>query len=74
MSGGVVIGVDQLSPEALDGVIEERVTREGTEYGATDVPLARKKAQVREQLHRGEAVIVFDPTTESCNIVLRREL
>ena len=33
---GVELDVDQLSPEALRGLVEEFVTREGTEYGASD--------------------------------------
>jgi uncharacterized protein YheU (UPF0270 family) len=32
-----VIPVDRLSPEALQGVIEEFVSREGTDYGETEV-------------------------------------
>lgn len=61
-----------LSPEALQGVVEEFVTREGTEYGAADVPLARKVEQVRRQLERGEVLIFFDEESSSCHL-LRRE-
>lgn len=39
-----------LSPEALRGVIEAFVTREGTDYGAQEVPLDTKVCQVRQQL------------------------
>ena len=59
-----------LSPEALQGVIEAFVLREGTEYGAHDVPLDSKVAQVLRQLERGEARILFDPVTESIDLVL----
>ncbi len=57
-----------LPPDVLTAVIEEFVTREGTEYGPVDVPLAEKVAAVRRQLRRGEAVIVFDPETETTSI------
>lgn len=57
-----------LSPEALDGVIEEFVTREGTEYGTSEVSLADKCRQVRRQLENGEAVITFDDETHTCSI------
>jgi uncharacterized protein YheU (UPF0270 family) len=57
-----------LSPEALCGVIEAFVTREGTDYGVHDVPLATKVAQVQHQLDAGTAVIVYDADTESCTI------
>lgn len=60
----------ELSAEALRGVIESFVLREGTEYGARDVSLEDKVAQVTRQLERGEAQIMFDPASESITIVL----
>ncbi len=57
-----------LSPDALRGVIEAFVTREGTDYGAQDVPLATKVGQVRQQLDAGTAVLVYDEHTESCTV------
>jgi uncharacterized protein YheU (UPF0270 family) len=59
----------QLSAEALRGVIEEFVTREGTDYGAVSVCLSDKVRQVRDQLDRGEALLVYDPETSTCNII-----
>ena len=57
-----------LPPRTLQALIESFVLREGTEYGAQEVPLATKVAQVLRQLQRGEARIVFDPATESVDI------
>jgi uncharacterized protein len=54
----------------LRGVLESFVLREGTEYGERDVSLDQKVAQVTRQLQRGEAQIVFDPETESIDIVV----
>jgi len=62
-----------LSPEALGGLIEEFVSREGTDYGGPVATLEEKVAQVQRQLERGEAIVFFDPTTETCNIVPVRE-
>jgi uncharacterized protein YheU (UPF0270 family) len=67
----VEIPLDQLSREALVGVIDDYVLREGTEYGATDFTLERKREQVLAQLRSGSALLVFDQTTETCTIVLR---
>ncbi|HLT64503.1 MAG TPA: YheU family protein [Pseudohongiella sp.] len=67
----MLIPWDRLSPEVLDAVIEEYVTREGTDYGPYDYSLADKVAQVRLQLQRGEAVIDFDPNTETCHLLPR---
>ena len=59
----------ELAPETLRAVLESFVLREGTDYGERDVPLERKVADVMRQLERREAVIVFDPETESVAIV-----
>jgi len=63
------IAYDQLSPEALHGVIEEFVTRDGTDYGEVEVPLETKISQVLDQIKSGKAVIVFDHGSETCNIL-----
>ena len=59
----------ELAPETLRAVVESFVLREGTDYGESDVPLESKVADVMRQLERREAVIVFDPMTESVAIV-----
>jgi uncharacterized protein YheU (UPF0270 family) len=66
---GVEIPATRLSPETLDDLIEEFVTRDGTDYGEREHSLAEKKRAVARQLDRGEAVIVFDAETETCNII-----
>lgn len=68
----VVVPHGELSAAALRGVIESFVLREGTEYGTHDVGLEVKVAQVRRQLERGEAHILFDPATETIDIALAR--
>ena len=66
---GVELQPDQLSPEALRGLIEEYVSREGTDYGPGEWTLDDKVEQVRAQIERGEAKIVFDSELESASIV-----
>jgi uncharacterized protein YheU (UPF0270 family) len=65
----VVVPIDRLSREALDGLIEEFVTRDGTDYGEREDTLEEKKNAVIRQLERGEIVIVFDSESETANIV-----
>jgi len=60
----------ELSSDALRGVIEAFVLREGTDYGETHHSLEDKVQQVLRQLERREARIVFDPNTESVDIVV----
>ena len=64
----------QLSPEALRGVIESFVLREGTEYGEREFTLDEKLAHVMQQIERGEARIMFDPVSSSVDIVVTRKL
>ena len=71
---GIELSPDDLSPEALRGLIEEFVTRDGTDYGAVERGIDEKVAAVTEQLLSGEARLVFDPETETANIVVARDL
>jgi uncharacterized protein len=64
----MIIPHQMLSPDALHGVIEAFVTREGTDYGTQDVSLATKVWQVRQQLDAGTAVVVYDEGTERCTM------
>ena len=59
----------QLSPEALQTLVEEFVTRDGTDYGDSEVSLEQKTTQVIRMLDKGDIAIVFDAATESCTIV-----
>lgn len=67
----VEIPFDLLSPEALAGVLESFVLREGTDYGAVELTFEQKVAQLRAAVERGEARIVFDPDTESVTVLPR---
>ena len=69
-----IIPWSSLSNDALQGVIEDYVTREGTDYGEHESSLARKVAQVQAQLQSGRVVIVFDAEAESCSLLAADEL
>ncbi len=65
----VEVPAADLSAEALRGVVESYVLREGTDYGEREWPFETKVAQVLERIHRGEARILFDPASETIDIV-----
>jgi uncharacterized protein YheU (UPF0270 family) len=67
----VFVPYTELSAEALRGVVESFVLREGTDYGEREFSLEQKLAHVYRQLERGEAQIVFDPNTETVDIILQ---
>jgi uncharacterized protein YheU (UPF0270 family) len=58
-----------LDPDVLRAVIESFVLREGTDYGERELGLEEKVARVGRLLELGEARIVFDPKSESVDIV-----
>ena len=64
----VEVPPDALSSEALRGVIESFVLREGTDYGGREYSLEEKCAQVLAQLERGEVRILYDPHTETVTL------
>ena len=62
------IPVNKLSAKALKGVIEEFISRNGTDYGAIEASWEINVKQVKEKLKGGLAVLVFDDETETTNI------
>ena len=69
----ITVPPGSLSREALRGVVEEFVTRAGTDYGAHEKTIAEKIADVERQIEHGEAIIVFDVDTAMTNIVPARD-
>lgn len=59
-----------LKAEVLRALIEEFVTRDGTDYGDRERSLEEKVEDVRRQLESGDARIVVDPEAETVNIVV----
>lgn len=63
------IPYDQLKPTTLNRLIEEFVSRDGTDYGEQESSLADKSQQVYQQLVNGNATILFSENTGQCNII-----
>jgi len=64
------IPVNKLSHKALRGVIEEFITRDGTDYAEREVPMESKFRHVKYKLESGSAVLIFDDESETTNIFL----
>ena len=69
---GVEVPYTRLAGDVLRRIAEEFVTRDGTDYGASEKTIEEKVSDVRRQLERGEAAIVYDAESETVNIVARR--
>jgi len=65
-----IIPIDKLSTEALQGVVEEFISRCGTDYGAVEALPETNFKQVKYKLENGLAVLVFDDETETTNMFL----
>jgi len=67
----MLIPYEQLSADALHGLIEDFVTRHGTDYGNIEVSLNTKVEQVLRQLKNGDIVIAYNHDEEQCNIITK---
>ncbi|TXH61385.1 MAG: YheU family protein [Tolumonas sp.] len=65
----MIIPWEQLPAATLDNLIESFVLREGTDYGEQTFTLAEKVEHVRQQLQRGDAVVLYSELHESVTIV-----
>ncbi|MFT7406402.1 YheU family protein [Zhongshania sp.] len=71
MNEYVEVPWQKLSPDALQGMLEEMVTRDGTDYGENEVSLEEKISQLRRALESNKAAIVFTPETESWTVIAK---
>lgn len=70
----MIVPWQEIPAATLGNLIEEFVTRDGTDYGEQEIATATKVEQVRTQLKRGDAAVVFDDATETVSIFTREQL
>ena len=61
-----------LSEEILRAIIEEFVSRDGTDYGLVERSFEEKVQNILDQINRQDVIIQFDQRTESVNLVKKR--
>ncbi|MFJ3258884.1 YheU family protein [Pseudomonas sp. NPDC086581] len=69
----MLIPFELIEADTLNNLLEDFVTREGTDNG-DDTPLDVRVERARHALKRGEAVIVFDPESQQCQLMLKSEV
>ena len=69
----MLIPAHLLQADTLTALIEDFVTRDGTDNG-DETPLETRVQRVRRALDKGDAVIVFDPDSQQCQLMLREEV
>ena len=67
----MIIPHTEMAPNTLQALIEEIVTRDGTDYGEHDVSTFIKVKQVMDQLEREEIYIVYSELHETCTLVTK---
>ena len=60
----------ELSQEALLGVMDAFILREGTDYGHEEITIDQKRSRVLSMLQSGEAEILFYQESDHIDIVL----
>ena len=66
---GVDVPLDRINPETLRKLVEEFVTREWSDLSDAGCTFEDKIEQVIQQLKDNRIKVVFDLTSETCNLV-----
>lgn len=69
----VIVPWQSIAEDTLLGLLEEFVTRDGTDYGATESTLDSRVAQAKRALQKQEVLIVVDLNLETTQLIDARE-
>lgn len=70
----MIVPYEKLSTESLRGLIEEFVTRPGTDTGYTEGSLEESVEMVLMQLKLGDVLVVYDAKLQTANIIPKDKL
>lgn len=70
----MIIPHTEIAADTLHTLIEEFVTRDGTDYGEHVVSTARKVQQVMGQLERKEIYIIYSELHETCTLQIKETI
>jgi uncharacterized protein YheU (UPF0270 family) len=70
----IEISFKLLSDEALAGIIESFILREGTDYGIAEASYEQKVKQIRRQIEKSEIKVVFDQNSQTVSLVNDNDL
>lgn len=65
----MIIPYDSLADGVLERLLEEIVTRDGTDYGLVETPTSEKINTAIRALKQGKSVLLWDDATESASLV-----
>jgi hypothetical protein len=73
MAEFVMVPLQHLQSDVLQALLEEFVTRDGTDYGERERTLEEKVAQLHNQLRSGDLQILYDVDSEQWDVVARAQ-
>ncbi|MFT2110292.1 YheU family protein [Marinomonas sp. 2405UD68-3] len=65
---------DSLESETLQSILEDVVTRDGTDYGSYDLTVEQKVAKAQALLKSKHAFLLFDTDSETIKILSKDQL
>lgn len=69
MDQAILIPPASLAQDTLRSLVEEFVSRDGTDYGQEEFTIPEKTEQVLRMVMAGEVVVVYDAASETCNLM-----
>ena len=69
----VLIDPKDLSQTALDGLIEQHVLQEGTDYGNQELSLETKSKRLKQLITTKKMLVLYNEDTQSCCICPKEE-
>ena len=70
----MIIPYSELSEDALQALIEDFVTRDGTDYGEAEMSTQEKAEHLLALLKSGEMLITYNEVTEDCGLITKDQL
>ena len=69
MAQFVEVPPQRLEADVLQALLEEYASRDGTDYGERELSLQQKVGSLRDLIHRGELLILYDVDSEHWDLV-----
>jgi uncharacterized protein YheU (UPF0270 family) len=74
MAEMVRVPLERVDAGVLNSMLEDYASRDGTDYGARELELAEKVANLQAQLRSGSLAIVYDLASEQWDLLPQEQL
>ncbi len=69
----MIIPANDLAKDVLHNILEEFITRDGTDYGETELNLAVKVDRLMPQVLSGQVLLVYDEGLQTVNLMSKAD-